>query len=363
MQRSCTRCTQERAKPVVQLMGSLPESRLAAGTLLFSRLACDNFGPLETSSGRNRVAKRWGALFTCLVTRVVRVIRAVYLDIASSLSSDDFVLMFRRLIGLYGKPTTVHSDNGTGVLGAERELREAVRQLNRSEEVEAFCRRQVIEWKFQPAYTPHFGGAHESLVRSTKRALYAALDEEKKALRYPTDDMLQTLLFEVAGLLKGTPLTYASSDPNDFRPLTPNDFLNRPPAADLPSGDFDRALPREHYRYVQRRANLFWDMWKRMYLQSLAEQMKWKRSEQNLEVGDLVAETHPQLRHGQWRTGLVVTVYPGSDGPVRAIDFKTSEEIFRRGIRQLCLIEPGSSGDPPPYSGKDGGTEETPATA
>lgn len=47
---------------------------------------------------------------------------------------------------------------------------------------------------------------------------------------------------------------------NDFRILTPNDFLNRPPPADLPIGDFERAPPHENYRYFQRTANLFWDM-------------------------------------------------------------------------------------------------------
>ena len=95
-----------------------------------------------------------------------------------------------------------------------------------------------IRWHFQPAQTPHFGGAHESLVRSVKNALYPVLEEELKGLRYPSDDMLRTLFFEVAGLLNTRPLTYVSCDPDDFRPITPNDFLNRAPMADLPAGDF-----------------------------------------------------------------------------------------------------------------------------
>lgn len=156
IQRSCAHCLKERAKPALQLMGDLPASRLAAGATPFSRLACDYFGPFETSPGRNRITKRWGALFTCLVTR------AVYLDLAHSLSADDFLLVFRRHIGLYGKPVVVHSDNGTAFVGAERELREAVQQLNQMETLANFCTTQAIEWRFQPACTPHFGGAHEA---------------------------------------------------------------------------------------------------------------------------------------------------------------------------------------------------------
>lgn len=135
-------------------------------------------------------------------------------------------------------------------------------------------------------------------MRSTKRALYAALETEK-GLRYPTDDVMQILMFEVAGLLNSRPLTYASSDPDDVRPLTPNDFLNRPPSAYLTAGNFERALPREHYAYVQRTANMFWDRWRRVYLQSLAERKKWRKTERNFAVGDYVVEIDSQLKRGQ----------------------------------------------------------------
>jgi hypothetical protein len=99
------------------------------------------------------------------------------------------------------------------------------------------------------------------MVKSTKRALYRALDTEKAGLRYPTDEMLRTLLKEVAGMLNGRPLTLASNDPEDFRPITPKDFLNLPPTSDLPAGDIRRALHRDHIRYVKKMANLFWDLW------------------------------------------------------------------------------------------------------
>ena len=218
-------------------MADLPVCRLDAGTPPFSQSACDFFGPIEIGLPRNRTAKRWGALFTCLVTR------AVYLDLAASLSSDDFLLLLRRFIALYGKPKRMYSDNGTNFVGAERELREAVEALHQSDQLHQLAKMEAIEWHFQPARTPHFGGAHESLVRSTKRAMYAALDSEKGVHRYPTEDTLRTILFEIAGLLNARPLTCSSPDPADVRPLTPNDFLNRPPAADLPVGEFRYALP------------------------------------------------------------------------------------------------------------------------
>jgi transposase InsO family protein len=98
----------------------------------------------------------------------------------------DFLLILRRFVGLYGQHRVFNTDNGTNFVGAERELSEALEELFNDPAVRNFLRSKGMEWKFQPPRTPHFGGAHESLVRSTKRALYMALDHEKKSLRHST---------------------------------------------------------------------------------------------------------------------------------------------------------------------------------
>ena len=258
VKRDCAKCRRYRPKAASQLMADVHEARLDAGTPPFTHTAVDYFGPFEVTHGRG-TAKRWGVLFTCLVTR------ALYLDVAVSLSADDFLNVYRRLIAMFRKPDTMHSDNGTNFVGAEKQLRKDLEQMVANGELEEEMKKRGVKWFFQPARTPHFGGSHEALVHSTKKALYAALDSEKGGLRVPSDDMLRTLLCEVAGLLNSRPLTYASSDPDDLRPLTPNDFLNKASVADLPVGDFQKALPRDHYRYIQKILNLFWDLWKGAY--------------------------------------------------------------------------------------------------
>ncbi|XP_045032663.1 uncharacterized protein LOC123474519 [Daphnia magna] len=217
--RDCVICRRNRAKPGEQYMADLPESRLDAGSLPFTRTAVDLFSPFDVSLYRNRTAK------------------------LPSLSTPDFLLSLRKFIAMYRKPAVIHSDNGTNFVGAERELREAVEPLHASEGIPEFMKDSGIEWTFQPPRTPHFGGTHESLVKSTKRALYRALEQEGNSLRYPSEDLLRTLLYEVAGLLNTRPLTYAISDPADFRPLTPNDFMNRSPTAYPPAGTFGDAPP------------------------------------------------------------------------------------------------------------------------
>lgn len=144
----------ERAAPASQMMSDLPAERLNSFSPPFTHVATDYFGPIETSAGRNRVVKRYVALFTCLVTR------AVHLELAESLSAEDFLLVFRIFIGLYVKPASLHSDNGTNFVGAERELNELILLLNDGTKLVKFRTEKLIDWHLKPPRAPHFGGPH-----------------------------------------------------------------------------------------------------------------------------------------------------------------------------------------------------------
>jgi hypothetical protein len=348
----CIPCRRFRPKATLQMMADVHRARLGAREPPFTYTSVDYFGPIEVVHGRGS-AKRWGALFTCLVTR------AVYVDLAISLTADDFLLVLRRFASIYRKPAHMFSDNGTNLVGAERILREELDRLKGDEELISQLKGLGIHWTFQPAQTPHFGGSHESLVRSVKNALYAALDREKLGLRRPSDEVLRTLLFEVSGLLNARPLTYVSSDPDDFRPLTPNDFLNRAPVADLPAGDFCNSLPRDHYRYVQRMTTLFWDLWHGAFLQSMVGRRKWQVPARNLAVGDYVLDDWKDAPRGRWRTGRIAKVYPGADGLVRAVDVAFPTGILRRGANQLALLEESSLCPDSPSGPSSGENEST----
>lgn len=119
--------------------------------------------------------------------------RAKFLELVPSLSTSDFLLTLRKFISLYRKPEVIHSDNGTNFVGAERELREAAAEMYAAKEIPEYMKGASIHWNFQPSLTPHFGGAHESLVRSTKKALYNAFEQEKIGLRLPREDVFRTL--------------------------------------------------------------------------------------------------------------------------------------------------------------------------
>lgn len=221
--KKCLVCQKENARPSGQLMGSLPKERLDAYSYPFTHTAVDYFGPLFVQNYRAKPVKRYGVLFTCLTTR------AVFLESAPSLSTPDFLQIFARFTGMYGMPKSMHSDNGTNFVGAEKELLIELINLQNSDIAEQL-NNQRTKWHFQPPSAPHFGGAHETLVKSVKRALYKTLKIENEApnLRYPNDEGLRTLLFRISGILNSRPLTYVSSDHEETRAITPNDFFNRP---------------------------------------------------------------------------------------------------------------------------------------
>lgn len=106
--------------------------------------------------------------------------RVVFLDLATSLPSDDFLLFFWRFVGLYGNPQKMNSDNGKSFVGAEGELREAAEKIYQNEKVKDY-----MKWNRKEIFGPFSqltqGGA---LVPSTKQALNRALDQEKGELRH-----------------------------------------------------------------------------------------------------------------------------------------------------------------------------------
>ena len=148
--RHCTSCRRINATPLSQQMAPLPEARVTAYQPPFSQTGVDFFGPLYVKHGRG-TAKRWGCLFTCLATR------AVHLEVAPSLETDDFIMVLRQFVNRRGPPDVLFSDNGTNFVGAVRELRDAQAQW-RLQQIEERLQQDNIKWVFQPPAAPHMSG-------------------------------------------------------------------------------------------------------------------------------------------------------------------------------------------------------------
>lgn len=112
----CTVCRRLHAKVSEQKMADLPRDRLLPDNPPFTHTGVDYFGPFLIKRGRSLI-KRYGVLFTCLT------VRAVHIEVANSLDTSSCINAIRRFISRRGQVSTIRSDNGTNLIGAERELK------------------------------------------------------------------------------------------------------------------------------------------------------------------------------------------------------------------------------------------------
>ena len=178
---------------------------------------------------------------------------------------------------------------------------------------------QGIEWKFSPPSAPHTGGIWERLVCLVKKVLKGLMEKHEVS-----SDVFHTLVVQAEGILNSRPLTAASTSPDDFKPLTPNDILHpgvlpTPPLEILPPAM--EPAPRvllKRWQHVRALADGFWKRWQREYVSLLQSRGKWTRVRPNIKVGDLnlVVETTP--RH-EWPLARVIEIFPDVKGHVRRI--------------------------------------------
>jgi len=279
----CTRCKLLRSQPQAPMMAPLPPDRVTRH-YPFGISMVDFFGPLYVAVGR-RTEKRFGVLTCCGTTR------SIDLDYTHSMSADSYILAHRRFVAVRGKPKVLYTDNGKNLVGAEREIREALEGWNETK-IAGSMANEGIEWHFSPPYASHFGGVWESLVKFCKNAIKTVLQAQRV-----TDEVLMTVFKEVAGILNSRPLTHLSIDPEDDEPLTPNHFLLGRASPHQPPGDFDSSekLSKKDWEKAQVYVEQIWARWMKEWIPNLIERRKWLADRANPRVGDIVLA--PTRRH------------------------------------------------------------------
>ena len=325
----CTFCKEMSHQTEEQLMAKLPLLRISPHTPPFYFTSCDYFGPYNVKIGRNKTAKHYGVIFTCLNTR------AVHLELATDCSTIEFLQVLRRFFCIRGFPAVIMSDNGSQMVGAERILREMVEGYD-ADKVQEFCAERRITWKFVTPAAPHQNGCAEALVKSCKRALKQAIGDQ---VLQPFE--LYTCLLEVANLLNQRPIGRVPNDPDDGGYLCPNDLLLGRATSEVPQGPFQEARkPSERVKFVQQIVNSFWKRWIRDVFPSLVPQKKWHMDRRNVQINDIVIVAEHNAIRGKWKMGRIIEVYPGPDGRVRNVKVKTNTGEYSRPITKIAVIQP-----------------------
>ena len=327
--KNCLSCRRNFRPCEQQMMSDLPAARLQIGQPPFFHTGVDLFGPFQVKQGRS-VVKRYGCIFTCMT------VRCMHLEVVHTLTTDSFISALRRFISRRGSVAHIHSDNGTNFVGADRILKESIREWNQRQ-IGGFLLQREVEWHFNTPLASHFGGAWERLIRSVRRVLSSLHSEATFS-----EEGLITLFAEVESIINSRPLTPISFVEDFDRPLTPNDLLVLNPDCGLPpmTNNVSGAFFPQRWRQVQHFSDLFWKRWVREYLPSLAPRQKWNDRRPNVCEGDVVILKGEDVPRSQWPLGKVVKTFPDSKGMVRSVLVKTKSGELKRPVTKLCVIVP-----------------------
>ena len=138
----CHYCKRERVSSKPPSMSKLTIERLSAADEPFAHTGINYFGPLlvklnKKTRANQAVAKRYGAIVTCLSSR------PSHIELTEDLSTDSLILVFRRFISRRGYPKSNTSDNGTDVVGNQGKLSEAFPKLDNSRIKDDFNRNLI----------------------------------------------------------------------------------------------------------------------------------------------------------------------------------------------------------------------------
>jgi len=267
----CIRCFRAKPRSSEQMMGVLPADRVTPARP-FANTGVDFCVPIYIREGRLRDAKRikaYVAVFICMA------VKAVHLEVVSDMTTDAFLNAFKRFIGRRGRPTNMYSDNGTNLVGANRELKKCQELFTDEESRRKIIDRTVsegIKWHFIPARAPHFGGLWEAAVKSFKSHFYKAAGDAAM-----TFEEASTLVSQIEAILNSRPLTSLSEDPNDLSFLSPGHFLIGDTLTSYPEADLiDIKVNRlSRWQMLERMRQQFWKRWSSEYLLSLQRRNKW----------------------------------------------------------------------------------------
>ena len=312
----CIRCRFLRKKLEGQKMAPLPAS-LTVPSPPFTNIGLDLFGPLivkkmggaKSTRGVQGTFKVWGVLILCLNTKAVK------LYIAAGYSTADFLMSFEQFTSDHGWPSTVHSDRGSNLVCAAKEVDTPDYDWDIIEKSSGGKTR----WVFCPSGCQFRNGAAESFVKKTKRTL--AHTYGSKSLTFHE---METALKRAASILNSRPVSAiccrkGGVDPDFITALTPNMLLLGRANCDAPLKNYeDSETPLARLQYIAEVESLFWHQFKVQDFHNLVPTKKWRVEKRNMRKGDIVLIMYTgKAKSAEYKLGRVVAVEVDPDQLVR----------------------------------------------
>lgn len=328
----CVTCARYRKDRARQLMGQLPESRVTPSRP-FLVSGVDYAGPISLKTWRGRAAKTYKgylAIFVCFSTS------AVHIEVVTDYTTEAFIAAYKRFTARRGICATLHSDCGSNLAGADRELRRLFDAASKElKELAGILANHGTNWRFIPPAAPHFGGKWEAAVKSTKFHLRRVIGDS--VLTY---EELTTLTSQIEAVLNSRPLCPLSEDIDDYAALTPGHFLLGEAPTVIPEPNLDD-LPitrLSRWQLIRQKIEHFWKRWQAECLQRYQAISKWHHPSTEIREGSLVLVTDERYPPSKWPLARILHLHPGQDGLTRVVTVRTATVTFKRPITKICIL-------------------------
>ena len=94
--------------------------------------------------------------------------KAIHLELMSDMSTEQFLLGFRRFLSQHGKPKEIISDNASQFKLASDIIEKVWRQILSEKDVLSYAANESIKLKFIVELPPWMGGFYERLIGLVK---------------------------------------------------------------------------------------------------------------------------------------------------------------------------------------------------
>ena len=172
-------------------------------------IGVDFAGPIKYRIRAKTEGKAYLALCACSLTR------GLLLEVLPNLATSEFLRSLKRLIARRGRPEKIYSDNGKTFVGAEKWLK----QVMRDEKTQDYLAHENIKWQFNLSRAAWWGGQFERLIALVKTALNKTI-----GCGMLTWTELCEVVLDVEIALNNRPLCYVEDD-IQLPVLTPNSLL------------------------------------------------------------------------------------------------------------------------------------------
>ena len=310
--KGCIRCRFLRKSLEGQKMAILP-NELQGCCPPFGIIGIDLCGPYTVKSMTNKRAtmKVWVVLLLCLNSK------AISMELAPGYSTEDFMLAYTNHVSTRGVPSMVHSDRGSQLVAAKKELCDEPLRYD-WDAIAHSTANEGTTWNFCPSGAQWRNGAAEAFVKKFKLSFHHLYKDTK--LNYA---QLLTAVKRISNILNDRPIsvqrTKTDSNDEDFlSPLTPNMLITGRSGSGPPKDFTEVQDPQQCRTFVDELEQAWWYQYKVQYFHSLLPTRKWRDAKRNMMVGDVVLiQYSSKSSPGTYRLGRITQIEIDQDNLVR----------------------------------------------